>query len=86
MVSSMHRLLLRKGRNNRSNSDFQTFFEEFRDLNSDRINFKTFVFLAVIGPSEHHHTAQTSKFNNCLNGASTMLNNVFKINSSQKCY
>ena len=30
MVSNMHRLLLRKGRNNRSNSDFQTFFEEFR--------------------------------------------------------
>ena len=25
----MHRLLLREGRNNRSNSDFQTFFEEF---------------------------------------------------------
>ena len=25
MVSNMHRLLLRKGRNNRSNSDFQTF-------------------------------------------------------------
>ena len=29
MVSNMHRLLLREGRNNRSNSDFQTFFEEF---------------------------------------------------------
>ena len=29
MVSNRHRLLLRKGRNNRSNSDFQTFFEEF---------------------------------------------------------
>ena len=29
MVSSMHRLLLRERRNNRSNSDFQTFFEEF---------------------------------------------------------
>ena len=25
MVSNMHRLLLREGRNNRSNSDFQTF-------------------------------------------------------------
>ena len=25
----MHRLLLREGRNNRSNSDFQTFVEEF---------------------------------------------------------
>ena len=33
MVSNMHRLLLRKGRNIRSNSDFQTFFEEFRMLN-----------------------------------------------------
>ena len=31
-----------------------------------------------IGPSEHHHTTQTSKFKNKLNGASTMLNNVFK--------
>ena len=29
MVSNMRQLLLRKGRNNRSNSDFQTFFEEF---------------------------------------------------------
>ena len=29
MVSHMHRLLLREGRINRSNSDFQTFFEEF---------------------------------------------------------
>ena len=29
MVSNMHRLLLRERRNNRSNSDFQTFFEEF---------------------------------------------------------
>ena len=31
-----------------------------------------------IGLSEHHHTTQTSKFNNSLNGASAMLNNVFK--------
>ena len=29
MVSGMHRLLLREGRNNRSNPDFQTFFEGF---------------------------------------------------------
>ena len=33
-----------------------------------------------IGPTEHHHTTQTSKFKNILNGASTMLNNVFKLN------
>ena len=50
-----------------------------RYLDSDRINFKTLVFLAVFGPSEHHHTTQTSKFNNFLNGTSTMLNNVFKL-------
>ena len=29
MVPNMHRLLLRERRKNRSNSDFQTFFEEF---------------------------------------------------------
>ena len=29
------------------------------------------------GPSEHHFTTQTSTFNHFLNGASTMLNNVF---------
>ena len=29
MVSGTHRLLLREGRNNRSNPDFQTFFEGF---------------------------------------------------------
>ena len=44
MVSSMHRLLLRKGRNNRSNSDFQTFFEEFIFccfwINVTQINFE----------------------------------------------
>ena len=32
-----------------------------------------------IGPSEHHNTTQTSEFNNFLNGASTMLNNVLKV-------
>ena len=32
MVSSMHRLLLRERRNNRSNSDFQTFFEGFSNM------------------------------------------------------
>ena len=32
-----------------------------------------------ISPSEHHHTTQTSKFNNFFNGASTMLNNVFNM-------
>ena len=32
-----------------------------------------------IGPSEHYHTTQTSKFNNFFfNGAFTMLNDVFK--------
>ena len=35
MVSNIHRLLLRKGRNNRSNSDFQTFFEEFINENTN---------------------------------------------------
>ena len=30
MVSGTHRLLLREGRNNQSNPDFQTFFEGFR--------------------------------------------------------
>ena len=46
-----------------------------RYLDNDCINFKTFVFLA---PSKHYHTTQTSKFNFFfLNGASTMLNNVF---------
>ena len=36
MVSCMHRLLLREGRNNRSNSDFQTFFEGFRSASAPR--------------------------------------------------
>ena len=31
-----------------------------------------------IGPSEHYHTTHTSKFKKKINGASTMLNNVFK--------
>ena len=31
---------------------------------------------AKSGPSEHHYTTQTSKFNNLLNRSSTMLNNV----------
>ena len=47
-------------------------------LDNDYINVKTFVFLAIIGPSEYYHTTQTSKFKNFLNGASTILNNVFK--------
>ena len=51
-----------------------------RYLDSDRINFKTFVFLAVFffGPSEHHHSTQISMFNHFLNGASTMLNHVLR--------
>ena len=48
-----------------------------RFLDSDCINFKTFAFLAVYWPSEHHYTALTSKFNNFLNRSSTMLINVF---------
>ena len=54
-----------------------------RYLDSDRINFKTFVFLEAgalfIGPSERHHITQTSKLNKFYNGGSTMLNNIFKI-------
>ena len=49
-----------------------------RFLDSDCIHFKTFVFLAVYWPVwTSYYTTQTSKFNNFLNGASTMLNNVF---------
>ena len=45
----------------------------FSHLDNDCLNFKTFVFLVKsIGPSEHHHTTQTSKFNKKLNGVSTM--------------
>ena len=35
MVSNMHRLLLREGRNNRSNSDFQTFLRSLEITRSD---------------------------------------------------
>ena len=52
-----------------------------RYLDGDCINFKTFYFISwlFIGPSEHHHTTQTSMFNKFLNGTSTMLNSVFFI-------
>ena len=64
MVSSMHRLLLRERRNNRSNSDFQTFFEEFRS-NRDTSNVimkmknfhlqvsKSVKFLGIIFDNNH---------------------------------
>ena len=44
-------------------------------FDSDGINFKTFVFLAV---------NWSNRFNNFCNGASTMLNNVFNIDSKNK--
>ena len=43
-----------------------------RYLDSDCINFKSFVFLAVIDPSEHHYTTQTSKFKKGLHNAKQM--------------
>ena len=58
MVSGMHRLLLREGRNNRSNPDFQTFFEGFRItsnfiipsvLNAGRLDIGT----ALYAPFNH---------------------------------
>ena len=39
MVSGMHRLLLREGRNNPSNPDFQTFFEGFSTFRQVEISF-----------------------------------------------
>ena len=58
MVSSMHRLLLRKGRNNRSNSDFQTFFEEFilKSLCDGKI------FKAKVGSIPRNKTRDKSAF------------------------
>ena len=39
-------------------------------------------FYSWLFPSEHHHTTQTSKFNHFFNGASTMLNNVYKLSAN----